>query len=210
MKIRMSGNKKYAAAKERRAQMADTERKRTNKTELRFFTILEWKKEEKYLQKRHSEGWKFIGVTFPGLYHFEACEPEDVVYQLDYNQEGAAHREEYIQMFHDCGWEYILDFAGYSYFRKPVSAMDGSDPEEIFCDDDSRADMMKRVFRGRMIPLIVIFLGIIIPQLFSQSHTGGTFGMILTGAYVVLFVLYLVLFAWYGWQFRQYMKRLKK
>lgn len=29
-------------------------------------------------------------MKFPGLYHFEKCEPEDVTYQLDYNPEGIA------------------------------------------------------------------------------------------------------------------------
>lgn len=47
------------------------------------------------------------------------CTPEDVVYQLDYNEEGLTHKDEYVQMFRDCGWEYIQDFGGYSYFRKP-------------------------------------------------------------------------------------------
>ena len=51
-------------------------------------------------------------MKFPGLYHFEKCEPEDVTYQLDYNPEGIAHKAEYIQMFLDCGWEYMQDFAG--------------------------------------------------------------------------------------------------
>lgn len=190
--------------------MSEKTKNREKITELRFFTIPEWKKEEQYLQKKHHEGWRFTGVTLPGFYHFERCEPEDVVYQLDYNQEGTAHKTEYIQMFQDCGWEYILDFVGYSYFRKPVSAMDGEESEEIFCDDDSRIDMMKRVFRGRMVPLIVIFFGVIIPQLFVQSHTGGSISMILTGAFAVLFVLYLVLFIWYGWQFLQYRNLLKK
>lgn len=26
-------------------------------------------------------------------------------------------------MFTDCGWEYLQDFVGYSYFRKPKAAM---------------------------------------------------------------------------------------
>ena len=59
-------------------------------------------------------------------------------------------------MFHDCGWKYIQDYAGYSYFCKPVSEMNGE--EEIFCDNASRLDMMKRVFQGRVIPLIFFFL----------------------------------------------------
>ena len=30
------------------------------KTELRIFTIADWKREQKYLRKRHREGWKFV------------------------------------------------------------------------------------------------------------------------------------------------------
>ena len=70
-----------------------------------------------------------------------------MVYQLDFNPEGISHREEYLQMFRDCGWEYLQEYMGYSYFRKPVSRMEGRD-EEIFCDDASRLDMMKRVFKA--------------------------------------------------------------
>ena len=46
------------------------------KTELRIFTIADWEKEERYLRKRHQEGWKFVNVSLPGLYHFVKCEPE--------------------------------------------------------------------------------------------------------------------------------------
>ena len=38
---------------------------KTKKTELRVFTIADWEKEERYLQKRHSEGWKFKKVNLP-------------------------------------------------------------------------------------------------------------------------------------------------
>lgn len=49
------------------------------------------------------------------------CEPEKVIYQLDYNQEGMKNQMEYVKMFEDCGWEYLLEFAGYSYFQKTGS-----------------------------------------------------------------------------------------
>ena len=32
---------------------------REKKSEVRFFTIADWEKEEEYLRKRHREGWKF-------------------------------------------------------------------------------------------------------------------------------------------------------
>lgn len=178
------------------------------KTEFQWFSITQWKQEEAYLRKQHQIGWRFDRVVFPGIYHFEKCEPEDVIYQLDYNQEGVSHKSEYVQMFHDCGWEHLQDFCGYSYFRKPVSQMQGE--EEIFCDDLSRLDMMKRVLRGRVLPLVAIFFCIIIPQLFLQNHLddGGWRG--LWYAFLAMFVVYLVLFVHFGYQFWRCWKRLHR
>lgn len=116
------------------------------KKEFRWFNIMEYEKEENYLSKRHQEGWKFKRVTFPGVYTFERCEPEKVIYQLDYNKEGIKHQMEYVRMFEDCGWEYLTEFDGYNYFRKPADKM--QQKEEIFCDDISRLDMMNRIFIG--------------------------------------------------------------
>ena len=93
------------------------------KQERKIFTITEYDREQEYLSKRHREGWKFTAVTGYGMYHFEKCEPEEVVYQLDYNIEGNINHEEYTRMFEDCGWEYITTYVGYAYFRKPVADM---------------------------------------------------------------------------------------
>lgn len=172
---------------------------KNTKTEFRFFTVFEWEKEQKYLQRQHKKGWRFVKVNFIGLYHFEKCEPEDVVYQLDYNQEGIAHKEEYVRMFCDCGWEYLQDYVGYSYFRKTVTDMNGS--EEIFCDANSRLDMMKRVLKGRMLPLLSIFFLIILPNIYLQSRYDTLINHILTGFFVAMFVVYLGLFIWCGIQF---------
>lgn len=169
-----------------------------NKTEFKYFTIMQYEKEQEYLSKMHKEGWKFTGVTLLGFYHFEKCEPEDVVYQLDYNQDGIANKDEYVQMFHDCGWEYLQDFFGYSYFRKPASEMNGH--EEIFCDTDSRIDMMKRVFKGRMIPLLCIFFLIILPNIWLQNTIETLESRILLGLYIGLFVLYMFVFKSFGVQ----------
>ena len=61
---------------------------RDRKISFRVFMVPEWKKEQEYLRKQHKCGWKFTKVNFGICYHFEKCEPEDVVYQLDYNQDG--------------------------------------------------------------------------------------------------------------------------
>ncbi len=174
------------------------------KKELRFFSVPEWKKEEAYLTEQHKKGWKFVRVSGFCVYHFERCVPEDVVYQLDYNPDGIAHKEEYVKMFSDCGWEYLQDYVGYSYFRKSASEMDGS--EEIFCDDASRFDMMKRVFRGRLIPLLVIFFLIIIPQMIHQSLIETPFSHGLLVVFSILFVLYLIAFISFAIPYWKYYK----
>ena len=178
------------------------------KMEFKVFTIPEWKKEQDYLREQHKKGWKFVRVKFVGCYFFEKCTPQDVVYQLDYNPEGIAHKEEYVQMFRDCGWEYLQDYVGYSYFRKAASEMNGN--EEIFCDDASRMDMMKRVVKGRMLPLLCIFFLIILPNIYMQSQGSEFINHILAGVFAALFVLYLILFVWFGIQFWNCWKESKR
>ena len=135
---------------------------REKKTALKFFTVCQYQQEEDYLSTMHAQGWQLAKIIFSCFYQFEQCEPKKVAYRLDYNQEGLANKTEYVQMFSDCGWEYLFEFCGYSYFRSQSERSRGQ--EEIFCDDASRLDLMKRVLRGRMIPLIVMFVLVILPQ----------------------------------------------
>ncbi|MBQ5989974.1 MAG: DUF2812 domain-containing protein [Oscillospiraceae bacterium] len=176
------------------------------KTTFRFFTIYQYEQEEKYLTSMHEKGWSMTGVTFPGFYSFEKTEPEHVVYRLDYNKEGLTHKDEYVQMFADCGWEYIQEFFGYSYFRKKITDEDRND--EIFCDDESRLDMMKRVFRGRLIPLILIFCCMLFPM-----FIGNTIGTVNSGkapfiALAFTSLLYLFVFSISAVQFYRCEKRI--
>lgn len=60
----------------------------------------------------------------PYFYVFESCEPQDVVYRLDYKNNTEAG--DYYQFFHNYGWEYFNRCMGWMYFRKPVSALDMS------------------------------------------------------------------------------------
>ena len=170
------------------------------KKQFKWFTIFEYEKEQDYLREMHKSGWKFVKVKGLGMYYFEKCVPEDVVYQLDYNKDGLSHKEEYLKMFDDCGWEYIQDYAGYSYFRKSV-AEDGV-AEEIFCDEESRFQMMQRVMKGRMLPLLLLFFATLLPLfLISLLSTHNYFIASFVGG---VLVVYLVIFATYFVKYNQY------
>ena len=175
------------------------------RTEIRFFNIMQYEKEQVYLSRMHKSGWKFTGISALCVFHFERCEPEEVVYQLDYNQEGVAHKEEYVRMFEDCGWEYIQDYMGYSYFRKPMS--EAGEEEGIFCDDESRLEMMNRVFRGRLTPLIVIFICILLPQFVSNSLNHHP---VISVIFAILIILYLGIFAAFASHYLAFRRNVKK
>ena len=168
------------------------------KTTIRFFTIADYEKEQEYLRQMHKDGWKFLSVSGLCRYHFEKCEPEDVIYQLDFNQEGITHKDEYVKMFQDCGWEYLQDYMGYSYFRKPASEAAGTDA--IFCDDESRLQMLVRIFKGKVLPLLVLFLCLLLPGMIRNLMQQEYIFALLFG---ILICLYLLVFISYA---RQYFK----
>ncbi len=160
----------------------------------RFFTICDWEEEQRYLRQQHAAGWKFVRFITPCLYQFERCAPQEVVYQLDYNP-AAENKPDYLQMFRDCGWEHVQDVGGYSCFRKPVSAMQNGE-EEIFCDDGSRLDMLRRVFRGRVVFLLLLFLLGLLQLLTRRPIRLGWDAAVclLLGALLVLYAVLLIRF----------------
>ena len=131
------------------------------KITFKYFSIAEYEKEEAYLRKMHQQGWKLVKISLRYLYVrayiFEKCQPEDVIYRTDYDQTGG---DAYIQMFADCGWEYLFDFDESSYFRKKKE--DIAEDEDIFCDDVSRLAMVRRVFKARYIPYLTLCVSDII------------------------------------------------
>lgn len=176
------------------------------KKQFKWFTIFEYEKEQDYLRNMHKSGWKFIKVKGLGMYHFKKCIPQDVVYQLDYNKEGLTHKEEYLKMFDDCGWEYIQDFVGYSYFRKEVS--ESGEADEIFCDEESRMQMMERVIKGRMVPLLIIFFTVLLPQLFNNLFSYHNY---LVAAFIGgILAMYLLIFVNCFVKYSQYKNNTKK
>lgn len=174
------------------------------KKEFRWFSIYKYEEEQEYLRNMHKQGWKFMKVTGFGTYHFEKCTPQDVVYQLDYNEDIYKSEDEYVQMFTDCGWEYMLEYAGYSYFRKPV---ENGISDEIFCDDESRLMMMKRVFKGRLFPLIFLAVCCFIPQLIFGICNQSWLSVSLLSGVLVVDVVVFIIFAINYYRFKNKMKR---
>lgn len=182
------------------------------KIEFHLFSVADYEEEQTYLRENHKKGLKLIKYIMPSMYIFEKCVPEDVIYQLDYSPEGRKNKLEYLQMFYDCGWEYLFDACGWSYFRKPASL--AVEDEEIFSDQDSKLDLMNRIGKGRLIPLLILFFLVIIPQLFIQLHGISSsqiedkpvhFGFLIV--FSLCFFIYIMIFVNFGMKYLKLKKR---
>ncbi len=164
-----------------------------NKTVIRFFTIADYEEEEIWLRKQHRSGWKLTGMTPPCIYRFESCEPEDVIYRLDFRNN--ERPEDYMQMISDFGWEYFADCLGWSYYRKPASKAVTEQEGEIFSDDESRVEQLNKVIKTRLFPIITLFFCSVMPSFLRMldDEYVGPWGNAFSIFFSVVFILDLFL-----------------
>ncbi len=169
----------------------------SDKKEFHFFVLSEYEEEEKYLNDMAKKGYIFERVTVPGIYSFRKSRPINMVYRLDFNPSKKEDRSSYLQMYKDYGWEYIQDLNEYSYFCKEAKEDSSAEDEDIFSDNQSRMDMMRRIMQRKMLPVLAIFLCITIPaamRVFQQNYTNVA-SNVLFAILVALLVIYVYLIA---------------
>ena len=124
---------------------------------LRWFWAWEDEQEEAWLRQMSQAGWHLESVGLPGLYTFRQGEPRDYVYRLDFNSNRAGFLH-YVQLFQDAGWQHLLAYGNWQYFRK--EARPGENPE-IFTDNASKVTKYRRV---------LFILVVILPLLLSSLN----------------------------------------
>lgn len=178
-----------------------------NKTMIRVFTIADYEEEEIWLRKQHNQGWKLTKMIPPCFYVFEACEPRDVIYRLDYKNSGQT--DEYMQMLKDFGWEYFAQCIGWLYFRKPADTVESEQDGELFSDNVSRVEMVSHIVKTRLVPLAIIFLCCVVPNFIkavSGEYLGG-FGTFFAGFFGVMFAVYVILIVYCGTKLKRIRSR---
>ncbi len=177
----------------------------SKKTVIRFFTIADYEEEEAWLHNQHRNGYKLVKMIPPCFFIFEQCTPEDVAYQLDYKNN--VQTGSYFQMFRDYGWEYIGQCFGWRYFRKPLSGTGAEQDSEIFSDSESRMDMIDYVIKTRLVPLMLLFVCCVLPNLFKSIAASDPFAAVFTVIFAVMTLVYLYLILYCGLKLRKLRKR---
>ena len=173
----------------------------------RIFTIADYEREALYFREMHAKGWKLRKVSYSILlfavkYTFEKCHPEQVSYQLDFYPMEKSDRVSYLQLFKDCGWEYITDFNSFSYFRKVRSKIESNAEFEIYNDAAGKLAMVNRILRLRLVPVLLL-LAIHIPfllKLLNRSNAYGLWSFLAVGLDVFWSLILLLIVAYISWK----------
>ena len=181
----------------------------------RISTIADYDKEALYLGEMHAKGWKLKEVSYSNLvvavkYTFEKCQPEQVSYQLDFYPMKKSERASYLQLFKDCGWEHITNFNGFSYFRKAHSEIESDAEFEIYNDATGKLDMVNRILRLRLLP-VLFFLSMLIPLFLKLLNERDVFsGLVFLLAIIdcVLLLALVVQISYIFWRLFQKWKEL--
>lgn len=185
------------------------------KSVYRIFTIADYDREALYFREMHAKGWKLRKVSYSILlfavkYTFEKCQPEQVSYQLDFYPMRTSERTSYLQLFKDCGWEHITDFNSFSYFRKAHSEIESDAEFEIYNDATGKLDMVHRILRLRLLP-VLFFLSMLIPlflKLLSERDVFSGLVFLLTIMDCVLLFALVIQISYIFWRLFQKWKEL--
>ena len=171
---------------------------KNKKTMFRIYTLFEYEEEQAFLEEQHRKGWRCTGFKIPGFYSFEKCDPEEATYRIDFADTKCSDETSYRQLFADNGWEFLWAVNGFSIFRKMPGSNGGKEENEIFTDHESKISMMKKIQKRRLLPLVLIFLCLIVPNIIklfrsnSATWDGGDIALNITWSVVA--VLYLCIF----------------
>lgn len=99
------------------------------KVEWHFWTLGQYREEEKWLNKKAEEGWGLISA-FGVRYEFEPCQPGEYTYKIMYTDHmpGTAGRNDFEEFLAENGIEEVGRYHRWAYYRKKN---DGT-PFELF------------------------------------------------------------------------------
>ena len=142
--------------------------KNTRKTKRTFkvFAAWDYEFEEREFNRMSEQGWQLVnGGSFSQKYEYD----DSVIYryQLDYNNE-IKDMARYDETFRDAGWERVNSTAnGWHIFRKAYDKSLPDEEYEIYTDEQSRVEMLKR---WRNVCFIFICIVLILSAWYSMRE----------------------------------------
>lgn len=93
------------------------------------------------------------------------------------------------------------------YFRKPLSETESVKDSEIFSDNESRIDMIDHVIKTRLLPVLIIFLCCVLPNLLKSTEDNELFSAVFTVFFAVMTAIYSYVLIYCGLKLRKLRKK---
>jgi hypothetical protein len=138
----------------------------------------------KWLESMAEEGWILKNYHLL-VYTFEKMEAKNYIYKTDFKSNQNRDLQEYITLFEDAGWEHVTQCVGWHYFRAEATKVKVTD---IYTDNNSKIEMLKRLLTILIIPLIGILL-IALTIVFNPTFSDHKLYIIIRIIYIFLILL---------------------
>jgi hypothetical protein len=112
--------------------------------------------ESAWLQEMSRKGWHLSAYMF-SVYTFLQGDPKEYLYRFDFSPEAGKDWDEYLGIFQDAGWEHVLSFGSWHYFRGEPEKVD---TKEIYTDRESLIAKYRRLMAILLVtsmPLLLFF-----------------------------------------------------
>jgi hypothetical protein len=160
---------------------------------VRMYGAWALQKEEEWLNSMADKGWLLTDITFL-VYRFRHIESGgNWIYQLDYNSLSGEELEEYKQIFHDAGWEYVTNFVSWHYFRANADEVKA---KTIHTNNESRIKVLWRVMSLLLIVSFPSYIWLMTAGRHLQTFTGSDTFTLMEG--VMIFIIVLIIFLAYA------------
>lgn len=156
--------------------------KNTTIHRFKWFWLWQDDAEEVWLRKCSQQGWHLREARPFGYYTFQAGQPADYVYRLDYQTPAKKEAQNYLQLFQDAGWEPVTELTSWYYFRK--LNREGDEPQ-ILTDNESRIAKYQRLLVTLILPaaMLTVFMN------FMDFGSPSPIRVVLAAIYVTFFVV---------------------
>ena len=149
--------------------------KKTKRT-FQFFAAWDYEFEEQEFNRMSEQGWQLVsGGSFSQKYEYD----DSVVYryQLDYNND-IKDMARYEETFRDAGWERVNSTVNdWHIFRKVYDPQKPAEEYEIYTDEQSRVEMLKRWRRVCCIFFCILPINIFNSLRIMETSDAGFIGV---------------------------------
>lgn len=165
--------------------MKKNQNHKQTKNTFHIYAAWDYEKEAEALNQMSEQGWQLV---VGGCYHQKYEFDDSVVYryQIDFNNK-IPDMARYDETFRDAGWERVSStFNDWHIFRKVYDPNLPDEEYEIYTDEESRVEMLKRWRSIAVISAIAVGVSAINPL---NSVAMGSYSPVASAALVFLYVL---------------------